>query len=352
MERILLYYPAINIPTGQWLLNSILYTDKVSSILPFEFDDKRIIDDMKYLYDNGEYQPTIVYKVLEGNWGKLSEKITQFENTFINTIESDKFRQIQNLSKKNVNIDHRDYELYLIKLTRNVLDYLHRNNFVSSIGDHEIKIDRNVAIVYMSMLAEFLAETNENIVTLSTDAPEYENIAFQLGDSEIKTNRILLKNCLPTPAPNISIKEIIKFKKQRRQELLRFRLEISKIEKEIVSANNDNEKKLKMIEFQEKYKIEITDLVKLYGDSKLDIVWNTFSSLLDFKEKDLSGLAKIVGTGLISSSILTGIPGIIAGGLILTWTGVSSYRKIKRNIDSNSFSYLYYAQKEGILEKV
>jgi hypothetical protein len=65
MERILLYYPSINIPDGNWLRNSLLYTDKVSSIIPFiDMNDERLNDDMKILFDEGQYQPISVFNEL------------------------------------------------------------------------------------------------------------------------------------------------------------------------------------------------------------------------------------------------------------------------------------------------
>ena len=48
MERTLLYYPTIELPKESWLRQALLYSDKVSSILPFK-DNDRLPNTAKYL---------------------------------------------------------------------------------------------------------------------------------------------------------------------------------------------------------------------------------------------------------------------------------------------------------------
>ena len=74
-------------------------------------------------------------------------------------------------------------------------------------------IERNSAIIYMSMLADYLASSNDLIIP-STDDQEFEKLTFQLSDKKVLTYRLQLYNCLPTPTPGTDIKEIIKFKTQ------------------------------------------------------------------------------------------------------------------------------------------
>ena len=48
----LLYYPTIQIPSGQWLKKAVLYWDEVSSIVPQDYDGKWLIEsspDLEYL---------------------------------------------------------------------------------------------------------------------------------------------------------------------------------------------------------------------------------------------------------------------------------------------------------------
>jgi len=43
------------------------------------------------------------------------------------------------------------------------------------------------------------------------------------------------------------------------------------------------------------------------------------------------------------------IDGIVAGSIALVVTGINTYKKMKRKIESNSYSYLYFAEKAGVV---
>jgi hypothetical protein len=349
MDRILLYYPSINIPDEKWLRNSLLYTDKVSSIVPFaDINDERLNDDMKLLFQEEQYEPIYVFNELNPS----HKEFPKFQKNFIDTIESKEFKSY----KKEIKIyDYgqnkwiTDYTMYAEKLTHEVADFLAERNLLKR-GDMGVfSVEKNTANIYMSMLADYLACINKHLVIPSTDEQEFEKLTYQIADEKVLTHRIQLDNCLPTPSPNATIKDIVKFKNKRKQELLQFRELLDNTEVEIQAAENDQERKLKMVKFKEKVQKEIIDIKKLLGDSKLDFVLNGVSSLLDFKQKELVGT--LSGLGVVGAGVITSLPlvGLGAGAILLTGTLVSSFRKINRQVQANSSSYIYYAQKAGIL---
>lgn len=349
MERILLYYPSINIPDGNWLRNSLLYTDKVASIFPFEnLDDSRVSDDTRILYDEGLYKPISVFN----EFNPTHKELKKFEKNVIDTLSSDEFRQLQTTVERynrQQNLGFADYEMYVNKLTSNVAAYLGEHGLIRHSHYFEVRVEKLSAIVYMTLLADYLASVNKDLVIPSTDEQEYERLAFQLANDKVLTHRIQLDNCLPTPSFEVSIKDIIKFKKKRVQELLQFRIELDKIEVEINSCADDISRKRKMVQFQEKVQKELIEIRKLLGDSKIDYVLNGFSSLLDFKQKEIVGTG--TGLGVAGAGVVANLPliGLGAGVLLLTGTLISSFRKINRQVEANSSSYIYYAQKAGIL---
>ena len=351
MERISLYYPAINVPDGNWLRNSLLYNDKVASIFPFnDLNDNRVNDDTRILYNEGQYLPIEVFNELT----PFHNQFSKFEQNFIEAIESKEFKKVQGQLRNYDTQEYRaigNYNLYVNKLTRNISEFLKEKNLLTPSHYNEVSVEKTSAIVYMSMLADYLACINTNLVIPSTDQVEFEKLAFQLADKKIKTNKLQIENCLPVPSPNVSIEQIIKFKNKRKQELLKFRTEIDELERNLNKAESDEERKIKMIQFSEKIQIGLIDLKKLLGDSKLDYVLNGFSSLLDFKQKEIVGT--VTGLGVAGAGVVSSLPlvGIGAGAVLLTGTLISSYRKINRQISANSLSYVYYAQKERILKK-
>lgn len=359
MERILLYYPSINIPDGDWLRSSLLYTDKVASIYPFNsINDKRLNFDTRTLYDKGLYKPFFVLEELYSS--KPNPELEKFENNFLKVAQSKEFKRIRELSRKKnpllglseVEFSQNTFDIYISKISYRVADYLRLNGDIlihkNDTRLPDVRIEKTSAIVYMSMLADYLARINKDLVIPSTDKIEFEKLAYQLTDEKTLTRRIQLDDCLPTPSPNVDIKDIIKFKQKRKYELLKFRELIDNIEGELNSVHDDKERKRIMIKFQEKIQKEIIEIKRLMGDSKLDFILSGFSSLLDFKQKEVFGTMS--GIGALGAGVVANLPfiGLGAGALILTGTLVSSYKKITRHVESNSSSYIYYGQKAGI----
>ncbi|MEJ7678933.1 MAG: DUF6236 family protein [Segetibacter sp.] len=136
-----------------------------------------------------------------------------------------------------------DYVMYVSKLTVNIAQYLRNNHLLKDMqNDNEVALEKNTALIYRSMLANYLAHKSKvDILTPSTDQVKYENLAFQLADKKALTYRIQLDDCLPTPLPDAKIKDLAKFKKKRKLELLEFREVLDKAEQEISLVNDDQE---------------------------------------------------------------------------------------------------------------
>lgn len=130
MERILLYYPSINIPDGDWLRSSLLYTDKVASIYPFNsINDKRLNFDTRTLYDKGLYKPFFVLEELYSS--KPNPELEKFENNFLKVAQSKEFKRIRELSRKKnpllglseVEFSQNTFDIYISKITSVQLNF-------------------------------------------------------------------------------------------------------------------------------------------------------------------------------------------------------------------------------------
>src|SRR5260370_32980405 len=65
MSRTLLYYPTFELPSDQWLKDSLLYWDQVGSIVPERFARSVVTRDLRYLSEEGIYRrfdPTTALK--------------------------------------------------------------------------------------------------------------------------------------------------------------------------------------------------------------------------------------------------------------------------------------------------
>jgi hypothetical protein len=59
-KRSILYYPTINVPSGSWFKQSLLYWDQVSSIVPADRDGNEKLElnsDITYLLQEHEFKP-------------------------------------------------------------------------------------------------------------------------------------------------------------------------------------------------------------------------------------------------------------------------------------------------------
>ena len=178
MERISLYYLAINVPDGNWLRNTLLYNDKVASIFPFnDLNDIRVNDDTRVLYDAGQYVPIEVFNELNPHHDQFSK----FEQNFIDAIESKEFKEVQGRLKNYDKQEYRgigNYNLYVNKLTRNISEYLKEKNLLTPSNYNEVSVEKTSAIVYMSMFANYLACINTNLIIPSTDQVEFDQNSF------------------------------------------------------------------------------------------------------------------------------------------------------------------------------
>jgi hypothetical protein len=56
-QRAILYYPTIDVPTGDWLRQALLYWDEVGSIVPEQWEHSHHYrDDIRYLKDEGQFR--------------------------------------------------------------------------------------------------------------------------------------------------------------------------------------------------------------------------------------------------------------------------------------------------------
>src|SRR6187402_3203467 len=130
MERTLLYYPTIDIPDMKWLYSSLLYSDKVSSIVPFsDSGDKRFPKLLKYLIDENQYKPIFIEKLLS----RSSNDFYEFENFFIKTTSSQEFQSALNNEKS---LSYKNYDtLYGGKMTNNIAQHLKASNLIKKKDD-------------------------------------------------------------------------------------------------------------------------------------------------------------------------------------------------------------------------
>lgn len=364
MKKTILYYPTINIPNNSWLRNSLLYWDEVSSIVPKSWDDKILVnvsEDIKFLIDEGEFRPIkpedLILKT--DNW-LISE---QFTNEFLEIATSENFKHFIDVQNHLDRYTGRktEYEYLKIhnnKVSGNLRDRLEQLNLAFTNGGYEwIFFEKYTAYLYMSILAKYLAEIDSEFTTISTDNTIYENFNFkqQVFENKLPVISCNLNNLLPTPNLDTPIKNLIKFKKKRKDNLDHFRKLITAYESKLSKATSNYEIKEASIIFQDEIKNGVSDLTKVLNDAKLKHSFKSLKSLISFKSAPL--VAATVG-GIAEKIDLLNIPlelkitGLAVTGLINISSDYIDFRNEKGGkLRESPFSYLYYARSNNLIQR-
>lgn len=361
MNRTILYYPTIDIPSNTWLRNALIYWDKISSIVPMSYDDNPKIDlnpSVQYLKELEIFRPIRPESLIFQQAG--TELMDRFETEFIQALELPNKRKL-NFSTADIHRDKitskKDAKLHNNKVSQRLLDLLQEKNLIdfSTIDREWIQIEQETAMLYMSILAKYLAEINSDTTVVGTDSEIYESINFtRSGKSErIPCFSSILNNVLPSPMENVPFEKIIDFRTQRRDELLEFRTKILAFESTIGSANSIEEIKRSMIQFSEEIELGVNNLEKSFKDAKIATCAKTLKSLVSIKSPTLlSTMAVYAGQVTQIANIPVGltIAGLgIMGGIEL-FQGYINGRNERISLERNSsFSYLFKAKRKKII---
>jgi hypothetical protein len=367
--RTILYYPTINIPSNSWLRHSLLYWDEVSSIIPQSWGDRYLYElspDIHYLIDEGQFRAIKPDElILKGdNW----EAFHEFQTEFKTTIESPQFKnfiQRKPFSLSGIHIDKvRESNLVARVHSNKTSDNLF--HFLEDLGlakrdrqNHEwLMFERHTALIYMSLLAKYLADVDKKQTTIGTDYGVYEKFNFKRvrekeGFPVVSLN---LSNVLPTPIANVPLEKIIDFKRQRKDELLNFRKILMEFQSKISKAKSNGELKEIAVSFQENIKGGVKGISATLKDSRIETVFKSFKSLINLKSPTTIVSAAALANEkyhFFDTPISLKIAGLATVGLLeLTGNYIELRNKQLAKTRDSAFSYLLQAQRSGIIKAI
>lgn len=359
IERKILYYPTILVPSS-WLKWAVLYWDKVSSIVPESWEDNPVLGNrqdrdcynaMNYLWrEEGLFEPT--------RPGFSHEK--GFENIRVTMRAHEKLIDELEMFLKDpkfmssINKDWKRYPMHRIhqdKLSRRALDVLRKLGLVErdKQDSNWFFAEEKVSLLYMALLAKNLADLDIDYTVSSTNRPEYEAMVFEPNDEKngFASLRTKLLDVLPAPKDNVSLKKIVKFRKEKRTELLDFREVLDAFQREISCAKSQAEVKQMLLQYKERIEKETAKLKSSMKHSKIKTVFSMLSSLIDIKSPTL---LETIGFPLANVPLLISGP-IIAGTATIqigcAWIDKRNEQTAKNR--ESPFSYLYHAERKKII---
>jgi hypothetical protein len=359
MERTLVYYPTIVIRNEQWIRQSILYWDYIGSIVPRGMENK-----LHQSYDIEILQREGLFKVYEpDDYVQQNEGlVSEFE-----TIIQDKYLLESKLPKRfpeprplgNMENSMRDW-LFEQKIYYKLAERLIEKSLAKKEGG-KLFMNPQLVMIYMSLLAKYMAnDDSETIATPSTDYPVNINFIYpnlidlkrrhQMRENVKLTDTLSfsLHNVLPVPIGNVQVVDILKFKSKHKDELLSFRKVIYEYQQKLKQITEPAELKELNAIFVENIQLEVKILSKSLQRNKIPFMLGTAKNLLAITTPVM--ISAIVASFPTQLQFPLSIAGAsIAGALSLAEYLIDARNRKLEKLTQNQYSYLYQAQREGIV---
>lgn len=354
-----LYYPWIDVQNSTWLKNAMLYWDKIHTIVPESLKTPYRNNDSEEFYDNGQLIPLRVNSNMR-DVNILEDKVWEYFNTketaalFLTNTSNGKI----NLYRDKLPPGLRNSLLYLEKLpsqVRYAFEHLMENK------GSTVSTDAKFAHFYMTLLATSLAE-NRNF-SLLTDTSAYKNLSqivqldntINLIQPDIDFNRhryhndqkqlseALLSNLLIERinlAPNTPAKKIIKFKKEYKDELGRFRTKVSEL-----SATLKMKADIRVIR-QQIEDLIINEIKPAQDDLKNALISNRIKCAKGFFTISFFSIPSTSLAQIILGTTLGPVALFAAAGVSVTTQAVMYNKEKKGILNKNPYSYLLMLEKK------
>ena len=345
IERKILYYPYVIIP-DEWLKNTLLYWDKVSSIEPENFEPTNIdrdfigkwSQDRNYLWNQGYYEPSDPRHVFEGNRNR------DFTQEFVNIIENERYSVKGDWSQRSV------MKVYEYKFNPEIVEFLRLKNLAKKVSGHYL-LERRVSLIYLALLAKYLADVDRNFATTNTDLQEYESIAYRPIDPNkgFHSYNMIMSNILPTPREDTTLEQIVDFKKDYGDNIKQLRVYIRDTQKEVVKAQSELEVKEILVNNKENLEMELSRLTRELNKSGIETFFSSIKTILQVKAPEI--IVTMTGLGITQIPISFKITGVVILGLINVGSEIVQKHYEREELkDDSPATYLYYAKMKGITD--
>lgn len=342
----LLYYPSIKLPTGGWLRQAILYWDEVASIVPRDSEDRPAVpltSDMEYLQGEGVFRAIDPVRLVHDPQGDANSR--NFERELRDIVDSPSYRNGLPPAEESraTSLIHRN------KLSAAVEYYLSERRLAENNSQDArwVRCEATTAIVYMALLAKYLADADERGATVpATDRPEYERLMFasRSHDGSLPCLAARLLRALPVPHEDTPLSEILRFRKQRRQELLAFRQVLEEFKRNLVKAQTRSDVQEVCASFGDSVEEGIEGVRRTMRESRVHVVAGSLKALVTTKAPPMWAVAGAVA-GAAHGDVRWTLVGFGVGAILSVASEVVRRLSTRSaTVRDCSFAYLYHAE--------
>lgn len=314
MERILLYYPAMDIDS-EVLKQNILYWDKISSIVPENWknmDNFKINPDILFLEQQKIYVPSFQSEIYNQNG--LYNKFFDDLKTSLETLKNQKVNRFQMISRE--------------KFTESMLIYFIENKFIDEKNSNEnfIRVSLEVSNKLFTLLSQYIAISKDENISTGTNHPEYHNILFNENSEGKLMLTTSLYSLLPTPTNNNSLEDLLFFKKKNIDLLNNLRKRIDSEVDALSKAESIRDIKAKINIFKESINKELNEINVIFREAEIKTIYKSILSVFEVKAPTLAATGSF-----FASKFFDLLNSPISEELVLNWIFTGN-NKIRRYI--------------------
>jgi hypothetical protein len=291
-----IYFPYISVPENQWFTSTLLYYDKIYSIVPSAFQTHSIM--------TKSYTKELIYEHLLDPIAPIdyTSMIPQFSKKFLDLVVNS--NNSEKVNEKNFKLCEKIHFEKLGEIAEILVEK--KLAFKPPKENSWYYVEPNTAHIFMLYLAKSLGEISSISATPITDS--YSNarmIAFNniTPTEKIKIENairaVLLREILPVPINTIDLRELKSFKVDNQDELVNFR---DHIEKEISGLSLIEDKNLRNKEiniFLNNENDQINSIVKKMKDNRWKV---TLGSVAQFAPSTLMFIHSLWNKDIIEST--------------------------------------------------
>lgn len=342
-----LYYPSIDISDESWLKSAVLFWDEINTIVPYSIKNPYNNDSTLYLNSEGILNPITVKPS-----SRYVRKASREAGNYIFSLEG---LQMLNNQESAVVLSPNESMTSFLHSDKINFYFLYKIQSIMKVEEEEdefYRFDSRLVDLYMTILANNISE-DKSIAVVSNNytnnrfvnSVRYDintNNPLTIRNSDIAIKQGLLTNYVIDNliiSDSTSLKDIVDFRKHHKDELARFRSNLSKLVEPIedVPSLEALQQRIKTI-YNDEFIPAYHDLQKALRSSRIKWFFDNLSKLCVFS----------VSTTAIPIALGLDIPqAILLGGGISVASSVVAYNAEKeKKLRENPYTYLLRVNKE------
>lgn len=230
MKTNALYFPYISVPNDGWTIKTLLYWDKLSSIVPMEFIDN---PDLLGPFMQRLVQEELVEQIIPA---QHLYKVEDFDKCFINLVEQniDEYRSSPNQTAR-VHSEKlaSPVEIHAEKMGQ-IPDFLVQEGIASRSRYGWYEMNKKVANIFMAYVASCLGAIDEINASAVTNSAQYSRMFDDLNMPHKRENAVhhskardvILRHLLPVPDESVTLDQLLRFKNDHGSLLPPLRLKV------------------------------------------------------------------------------------------------------------------------------